>query len=246
MELTRDGFLDGRVQVWQPFKGYRAGTDPVLLAAATPARPGDSVLELGCGAGVAALCLAARIADLHITGVELQHEYAELAGRNAAENSVRLDVIEADLKNLPRSVRDKSFDHVIANPPFFRAGSAAPEPGRATARHESTPLSNWIETARRRLKPKGWITIILPVDRLPNLIEELDPDFGSVAVKPLSARQGSAPGRFIVKAKKGSNGPFRLCWPLVLHDGAQHKGDADDYSEAARHILRGGAALSWD
>ena len=37
-ELTRNGFLGGRVQLWQPVCGYRAGVDPVLLAAAVPAR----------------------------------------------------------------------------------------------------------------------------------------------------------------------------------------------------------------
>ena len=51
-DLTQDRFLDGRLTVSQPRKGYRAAMDPVLLAAACPARPGQSVLELGCGAGV--------------------------------------------------------------------------------------------------------------------------------------------------------------------------------------------------
>ena len=54
-DLTEDGFLGGRLQILQPRKGYRAGTDPVLLAAAVPAQAGQSVLELGCGAGVALL-----------------------------------------------------------------------------------------------------------------------------------------------------------------------------------------------
>ena len=63
-ELTRDRFLDGRLLVAQPRSGYRAAMDPVLLAAACPARPGEAVLELGCGAGVASLCLGWRLAEL--------------------------------------------------------------------------------------------------------------------------------------------------------------------------------------
>ncbi|PJE33810.1 methyltransferase, partial [Pseudooceanicola lipolyticus] len=47
-DLTRDSFIGGRVWLWQPRRGYRAGVDPVLLAAAVPARPGQRVLELGC------------------------------------------------------------------------------------------------------------------------------------------------------------------------------------------------------
>ena len=58
-ELTDDGFLGQRLHILQPRQGYRAATDPVLLAAAVPAQSGQSVLELGCGAGVASLCLGA-------------------------------------------------------------------------------------------------------------------------------------------------------------------------------------------
>ncbi|MBL4768768.1 MAG: methyltransferase, partial [Rhodobacteraceae bacterium] len=47
--------------LFQPRKGYRAGIDPMLLAASVPAHAGQSVLELGCGAGAAILCLATRV-----------------------------------------------------------------------------------------------------------------------------------------------------------------------------------------
>jgi tRNA1Val (adenine37-N6)-methyltransferase len=57
-DLSDDKFLMGRLRLLQPLRGYRAATDPVLLAAACPATPGQSVLDLGCGAGAAALCLA--------------------------------------------------------------------------------------------------------------------------------------------------------------------------------------------
>ena len=61
IETTFDSFLGGQVQVHQPRDGYRAGTDQVLMAAACPAVAGDTVLELGCGVGVASLCLLARV-----------------------------------------------------------------------------------------------------------------------------------------------------------------------------------------
>ena len=70
-QLSDDKFLCGRLRLLQPLQGYRAATDPVLLAAACPAEPGQSVLDLGCGAGAAALCLGARVPGLTLdrTGI---------------------------------------------------------------------------------------------------------------------------------------------------------------------------------
>ena len=93
----------------------------MLLAASVPARAGQSVLDLGCGVGAAALCLGARVPGLELIGVERQADYAALAARNG------LTVVQADLADLPRDLRNRSFDHVLANPPYFdrRAGHAA-------------------------------------------------------------------------------------------------------------------------
>ena len=100
-QLSRDAFLCGRLQLWQPIKGYRAATDPVLLAAACPAKSGQSVLDLGCGAGAAALCLAHRVPGLTLYGLELQEDYAALARRNAAENGIPFHVETGNLATIP-------------------------------------------------------------------------------------------------------------------------------------------------
>ena len=60
-DWREDGFLGGRLRIAQPVRGYRAGADAVMLAAACPARPGESVLELGCGAGGRAALPGARV-----------------------------------------------------------------------------------------------------------------------------------------------------------------------------------------
>ncbi|MFT3690448.1 tRNA1(Val) (adenine(37)-N6)-methyltransferase [Paenirhodobacter sp.] len=242
-DLTRDRFLDGRLIVAQPRHGYRAAMDPVLLAAACPARPGQSVLELGCGAGVASLCLGWRVADLRLTGLELQPAYAALARDNAAANGIGLEVIAGDLSRMPADLRARSFDHVIANPPYFDAGSgtAAADPGRETAQREATPLADWVRAGMRRLHPKGWLTMIQNADRLPALLAAIPG--GSVTVLPVAARAGRPAGRVIVLARKGGRGPFRLLAPLLLHQQRIHTRDAEDLTEMAQSILRRGEAL---
>ena len=116
---TQDTFLNQRLIIRQPRNGYRAATDPVFMAASVPARAGQSILDIGCGVGVASLCLGARISGLSLTGIELQMEYTKLAKVNAANNNLYFEVINSDLANLPDALKQKSFDHIMTNPPFF-------------------------------------------------------------------------------------------------------------------------------
>lgn len=245
--LSRDAFLGGRLHLYQPKSGYRAGIDPVLLAAAVPAQAGQSVLELGCGAGAAVLCLSVRVPNLRLSGVELQSEYADLARRNAKENAADLQVFCADLTQLPQDLRQEQFDHVIANPPYYRAGAHSParDHGRSRALGEYIALGRWIEVAAKRLAPKGWLHMIQRVDRLPEMLAACQGLLGSIDVLPLTSRPGRAADRIILRARKGGRGDFRLLSPLILHDGMQHDRDRDSYTSEIAAILREGAALEW-
>ncbi|HEY2110716.1 MAG TPA: methyltransferase, partial [Dongiaceae bacterium] len=64
--VTEDAILGGLLRLRQPAKGLRTGIDPVFLAAAAPATKGR-VLDLGCGVGTAALCLARRLPAVEVT-----------------------------------------------------------------------------------------------------------------------------------------------------------------------------------
>jgi len=244
-ELSRDAFLGGRLTIHQLKAGFRAAVDAVLLAAAVPARPGERVLELGCGTGVASLCLGARVAGLTLTGLELQPAYAALARRNAAENRLPLEVIEGDVSTPPAALRGRGFEHVICNPPWFRpgAGTAAADAGRETALREAAPLAAWADLAARRLLPGGRLTLIHEAARLPDVLGALDARLGSLVVLPLLPRGGRPATRFLLGARKGGRAAFRLLAPLVLHSGAAHR-DGGDFTPEVEAVLRDAAALT--
>lgn len=244
-DLTCDDFLGGRLRIWQPTKGYRAGVDPVLLAAATPVRSGQSVLELGCGAGVASLCLAARVPAIEITGVEAQPNYADLAVRNARENKVVMEVVTADLRNLPDDLRQRRFEHVIMNPPYFdrRSGSSSDDTGRDMALGGDTPLADWLTVGAKRVGPRGYLTLIQRMERLPEVLAGLAGRLGAITVCPIMGRQGKAPDLFLLQARQEGKAPFRMVTPLILHDGDSHAGDRESYTAEITHVLRNGAEL---
>ena len=72
--MTDDAVLGGRLRLLQKRRGHRVGHDAILLAAATDARPGDRVIDLGAGIGAAGLAVAARVPDVDVTLEEIDPE----------------------------------------------------------------------------------------------------------------------------------------------------------------------------
>ncbi|MCF6444359.1 tRNA1(Val) (adenine(37)-N6)-methyltransferase [Nereida sp. MMG025] len=240
MDVTRNDFLGGRVQAWQPAKGYRAGIDAVLLAASVPAQSGDRLLELGCGVGVASLCVQARVPGVSVIGLEREADYAKLAERNG------LNVVVGDVAQMPDDVRQRDFDHVIFNPPYFDRALGAKSDGalREAARGEDTPLASWIDAATRRLAPKGVLTMIQDASRLADMLKAIDDRLGQVTVQPIAPRVGRAAHLIILQAVKSSRAPFKLNAPLILHEGDKHLSDADHYTPEVSDMLRHGAPFA--
>lgn len=243
-EISDDKFLCGELNLLQPIKGYRAATDPVLLAASCPAEQGQSVLDVGCGVGAAALCLGWRIPGLTLAGLELQPAYAELARRNAVRNGIDLSVHSGDLMSVPQELR-RDFDHVITNPPYYSSrGTPSPLDARAAAMQVRVPLSEWVAACGRRLRPGGWLTLICGADGLPEVLAGMGDKLGSVAVLPLQPRQLKPAVRVLVRARKGGKAAFKLLSPFIIHQGLTHGGDRESYTTDANAVLRRGGSLS--
>ncbi|MBP7336930.1 methyltransferase [Niveispirillum sp.] len=241
-DIDRTALLGGRVTLFQPIGGYRAAIDPVLLAAAVPARVGEAVLELGCGTGAALLCLAARVPGLSVTGVEIQAMAAALARRSAAESGLgdRVSVLDGDIAALSPDLRPNSFDQVISNPPFWPAGRHTPSPSthKAVSHGEgSGDLAMFVQAALRLLKSRGRLTLIYPAERLDHLLSLLTGRFGDIRILPLWPRAGQPARRVIVTALRDARGALSLLPGLVLH------GPEQAYTPQVDAILRDAAAL---
>jgi tRNA1(Val) A37 N6-methylase TrmN6 len=239
----REGhLLGGRVRYDQPDNLYRTGIEPVMLAAAVPARPGTRVLELGTGAGAGLLCLAARVPGVGGVGVELQAELVVLARRNIAANGLEtsLSVIEGDLA---AAIPALPFDHAFANPPWHAAaGTASPVGGRDLARRAGTGLlATWTRAMAERLRHRGTLTLILPAASLPSGMAALAAGgCGSVSLFPLWPKPEREARIILLQATKGGKGPCRVQRGLVLHR------PEGGFTPEAEAILWTGAALELD
>lgn len=235
-KVTQDQFLDGRLTLLQPRTGYRAAIDPILLAAAIDIRPGQSVLELGCGNGIVLLCLARRVLGIDAIGLELQSQNVELARQNASLNKISLQVIQGNVDKPPQEIRQRRFEHVIANPPYHLAdqGVAPNESSQRLASVESLPLSVWAESASRRLNPGGSLGMILPAIRLKDLMTCLPDSLGGIEIKPIRPRLRQDAHRILLRATKGSRKELRLVGDLILHPD----GEGQKYSQEAEDVLR--------
>ena len=236
-EFTTDKFLDGRVSVRQPKKGFRSGLDAVMLAAAVPAKPGDSVLELGSGAGAASLCLAARVDNCQVTGIEVEKALVDMANHNASASGLaeRVEFDVADALSLPAWLR-RDFSHVFCNPPFHDEDAHLP-PHRAKARatHDHGNLGKWLLSGLKRVAPKGTLTMIIRADRLKDLLGRAPED--GVTVFPLWPHAIEPAKRLIVQVRKGVHSQSVMLPGLVLHE------EDGRYTREADAVLRGAGPL---
>lgn len=244
---TENRLLGGRVVLRQPARrGLRAGLDAVLLAAGVPARPGERVLEAGCGSGAGFLCLAARVPGLRILAVERDPALAALAAANAAANGLgdRVEVLCADVRDLTLARGLPACDHAFANPPYWPGGTAPPEASRRRATHEEAGgggagLGDWAAFLAAPLRRRGSLSLILPAARLQAGMAALgSAGCGSVRLLPFWPREGQAARRVLLQGRREGRGPARVEPGMVLHSE-----EGGGFTVAAESVLRDAAPL---
>lgn len=220
-DLEHTTLFNGQVTVWQPTTGYRFALDSLVLAAFTPTKPNQSVLELGIGTGAASLALAFQHPDIFIHGVEIQSGILHITRKNIEANGWedRFSVFEGSLTE--KLTPGHFYDHVIMNPPFFTYNSYTTSPYvQKTLSHgeNGTPLNEWILEAHRVLKSRGYLTIVHMAQRLDAILSLLNKQFGKIEIFPLWPKAGTRAKRVLIRARKGVKSPLKLHAGLILHN----------------------------
>lgn len=243
-EITEDLLLGGRIRLRQAARGYRAGLDAGLLAAACDAHPGERVLEAGCGPGAALLQAAVRRPGALFTGVERDPAALALAQANVALNGLeeRVEVVAGDVALPFAGLGLERFDAVMANPPFFDdpASLRAPSPARRAAWIADEGLAAWVGFLLKAVRERGTITLIHRADRLGDILSLLAPKAGSIQVLPIHPFPDAPAKRVLVRAVKTGRAPLKLLQPLVLHARGEPR-----HLPEVEALLRGETALGW-
>lgn len=245
-DVTHDAFLGGALTITQPRAGFRAGLDSVLLGAAT-GRDSGALLDLGAGVGTAGLVALAHHPGLRATLVESDSGVAALARANIAANGLsgRADLIETDLTapGRARAAAGLAADHfatVIANPPFFEAGTS-PAAGRKAARHmRPEALDGWVKAAASHAAPGGEVIFVHVAERLPALLTAFEARFGAITLLPLTPREGEPAHRILIRGIKGSRAPLTLLASRALHNASGRA-----FRPEFEAIFRGAGWLHW-
>jgi tRNA1(Val) A37 N6-methylase TrmN6 len=223
-DYTEDTLFDGRIRCLQHQTGYRFSLDAVLLSNFIQPKPGDRILDLGCGCGIVSLILAYRWPSISITGLEIQPGLAHLADKNVALNNWqdRIEIIHGDLKEIGKLIEPGSFDWVVSNPPYRRPGSGRvnPEAEQALARHEQVAdLASVTKAAVWSVRKRGRVVFIYPASRGAAVISEMkEQGLEPKIMLSIFSYPGSVASLVILEAVKEGGEELMILPPFYVYE----------------------------
>lgn len=219
--MSLDEFLGGKLRLEQADKGFRSGSDTIMLAASIPAQRGETVLELGAGSGIALCVLGFRVHPIHAYGVEILKSNVDRANRNLQNSHIQGEVHLADMLDMPQSLLQKRFHHVFMNPPFYAQNAFTPPKisQKESAHIALQPLSKWVQIGGKRVAPKGSLTIIAPTPQLSEILEGLK-GFGAIRILPISSKHDEPAKRIIVQARAQSKADLKILPAFLTHQNS--------------------------
>jgi len=228
---TLDALFDGKLKFFQSRSGYRFSLDALLLAHFATVKRREKVIDLGTGNGVIPLVLASLHSSVSITGVEFQTAMAERAALNVKLNQLdkQIQIRQGDVRSVASVGPANSFDVVVCNPPYRRAGSGrvSPNDEKQIARHEiQGGLSDFLDAAAFLLRAKGRLALVYLAGRAIDLLASMR----QMGLEPKRLRMvhsfaDGAASLVLVEGVKGGRSGVEIQPPLVVYRRGEEYGD---------------------
>jgi len=210
-------------QIIQKEQGFCFGMDAVLLSDFAQVKNGGRVLDLGTGTGILPILMEAKTKAVHLTGLEIQPEMAEMAARSVKLNHLedKIEIVEGDIKEASAIFSHDSFDTITSNPPYMigQHGLRNPDMPKAIARHEVLcNLEDVVSQASKVLKEHGRFYMVHRPFRLAEIMNvltkyRLEPKRMQL-VYPYIDRE---PNMVLIEALKGGNSRVTVEPPLIVY-----------------------------
>ena len=228
-----DDLQNGLFVIQDP-KKFCFGMDAVLLSGFARVKRGEVALDMGTGTGIIPILLSDRTDGEHFTGLEIQHECAEMADRSVRYNGLedRVRIVEGDIREAAGIFGAASFDVVTSNPPYMNDahGIKNPKDAKAIARHEVLcTLEDVVREGTCLLRPGGRFYMVHRPRRLIEIIQTmkkhgLEPKRMKF-VHPYRDREANM---VLIEAVRGGGALLKAEAPVIVFD------ENGEYSEEIR------------
>nr|WP_310787930.1 methyltransferase [Fusobacterium nucleatum] len=200
--------LDEKFEIIQKVGGYKYGEDTILLFKLFQAslnKKNIKLLDIGTGNGILPILLSDNEFLSELIGIDIQKENIERANKalklNRIEKNIQFECI--DVKEYKKS---NYFDVIISNPPYMddNGKKINENEHRALSRHEiKLNLDEFIQNAKRLLKPIGTLYFVHRTHRLIEIIKTLDENKFSVKKITFIFSKNNTSSMMIIEALKG-------------------------------------------
>ncbi len=219
-----DDLQRGGYGIIQNSEKFCFGMDAVLLSGFADVKAGETVLDLGTGTGIIPILLKAKTEGKHFTGLEIQPDMADMAGRSVAYNHLedQISIVQGDIREAGRLFGLASFDVVTSNPPYMEVSGGLKNPDlyRAVARHEVLcTLEDVVRETARVLRPGGRFYMVHRPARLAEIITvlrryKLEPKRMKM-VHPFADREANM---VLIESVRGGNPQMKVEAPVIVFE----------------------------
>ncbi len=198
------------LRIIQSERGFRLGTDSILLTGFVTASARDRIIDLGTGTGVIAILLNGRT-GAKLTAVEIQPEQCDMARRSIEMNGQDIEVFEGDMRTAHESLGRGKFDCAVSNPPYYKKESGiVSQKGdgefKGAATHDTAcTMEELVKSAATFIKYGGKFFFCCPAARLSEAFAALkNNNMEPKRLRLVASTEDKPPYLALIEAKKGA------------------------------------------
>lgn len=216
--------LGDGIRVIQNPDGFCYGTDAVMLAGFTTAKPSDKLVDFCTGTGIVPLLLSMLTKCNNMTALEIQEEVADMARRSVLLNNLdsKIKVMHSDLRKSRELFAAESIDVITCNPPYMKCntGKQNINDSKTVSRHEvCCTLEDVMKNAAYLLKTGGRFYMVHRPERLADIMflmktYRLEPKRMQFVHSSVSA----PPTLLLIEGQKGRNSGIKILEPITVTD----------------------------